>query len=65
MAQINDKYCNCDYGRAILGTGYPSYGTSLDYAFDMLDIEYSFAWEIFTPLYINKEQVLKIRKKNR
>eukprot|EP01016_Furgasonia_blochmanni_P015656 TRINITY_DN1864_c0_g4_i2.p1 TRINITY_DN1864_c0_g4~~TRINITY_DN1864_c0_g4_i2.p1 ORF type:complete len:494 (-),score=170.00 TRINITY_DN1864_c0_g4_i2:173-1654(-) len=44
---LNEKYCNCGHGSAAETIGYLSSGTCLDYAYDKLNIPYTFAWEIY------------------
>eukprot|EP01017_Pseudomicrothorax_dubius_P041787 TRINITY_DN672_c0_g1_i1.p1 TRINITY_DN672_c0_g1~~TRINITY_DN672_c0_g1_i1.p1 ORF type:complete len:401 (-),score=117.39 TRINITY_DN672_c0_g1_i1:1081-2217(-) len=45
---LNQKYCNCPCGAAGREVGYVSPGTCLDYAYDQLDVPWSFAWEIYS-----------------
>jgi hypothetical protein len=50
LSAIDKKYCDCDYGAAGAGVGYLSPGTCLDYAFDVLKVPYSFAFEIYSEM---------------
>jgi len=52
-AEINSKYCQCDSGPIADSLGYLSTGNCLDYSFKKLNIENSFAFEIYDENYSN------------
>jgi len=45
---LNKDYCDCKTRPAGLNVGYTSPGTSLDYAYDLLKVPYSYAFEIYS-----------------
>lgn len=49
LSSLNQKYCgsNCDVGAAGKEVGYLCPGTCIDYAYDKVNVPYSFAWEIY------------------
>ena len=47
LDSINSKYCQCESGAAGKTVGYLCPGTCLDYAYDKLGVEYSYALEIW------------------
>lgn len=49
ITPTNEKYCNhCEMGAAGNKVGYLSPGTSLDYMYDEMNVEYSFVFEIYS-----------------
>jgi len=48
LKSIDKNYCQCPFGAAGKEVGYSCPGTCLDYVYDELGVEYSFAFEIFT-----------------
>ena len=44
---MNEKYCHCEHGPVGATIGYLAPGTSLDYAYDVTDSNYAFAFEIY------------------
>jgi len=44
---LNEKYCHCEHGPVGATIGYLAPGTSLDYAYDVTDSNYAFAFEIY------------------
>lgn len=48
LDRLKNNYCpSCDVGNAGTEVGYLSPGSCIDYAYDGLNIKYSFAFEIF------------------
>ena len=47
LNKINEKYCKCDSGPLSDKLDYPTQGSEIDYAFENLDIKYTFAFEIY------------------
>lgn len=49
VTKINEKYCNeCGVGAAGKEVGYLCPGTCLDYIYENVRADYSFAYEIYT-----------------
>jgi hypothetical protein len=48
LKNLDTEYCQCPFGAAGREVGYSCPGTCLDYVYDELGVEYSFAFEIFT-----------------
>lgn len=48
LRNLDRDYCQCPYGAAGKEVGYSCPGTCLDYVYDHLGVEYSFAFEIYT-----------------
>lgn len=64
LKAIQSKYCKqCYVGSPAETLNYFSYGNCLDYAYDVLKIPYSFAWEIYSGETIN-EELNVIKQKN-
>lgn len=49
LANLDKTHCQCPFGAAGKEVGYPCPGTSVDYAYGVLETPYSFAWEIYAP----------------
>jgi len=50
VEDVNDKYCKeCGVGAAGKEVGYLCPGTCLDYVYENLNADYSFAFEIYSP----------------
>merc|ERR1719164_407102 len=47
LYSLDPKFCNCEAGAAGTKLPYLSPGTSVDYMFDKLGVDYSFAFEIY------------------
>jgi len=43
------RYCECPYGNAAKELGYVCPGTCLDYMYDKLNVQFSYAFEIYVP----------------
>lgn len=48
LKTLDKEYCQCPFGAAGKEVGYECPGTCLDYVYDSLGVEYSFAFEIYT-----------------
>ena len=59
IKKVNSKYCNCKAGSIGNDLWYLCPGTCLDYAYEKLQIKYSFAFEIYDGITTN-ENFLKI-----
>ena len=64
LKSIQSKYCKqCVVGSPAETLNYFSYGNCLDYAYEVLKIPYSFAWEIYSGDTMN-EELNVIKEKN-
>jgi hypothetical protein len=48
IENLDDRYCHCPSGSAGHEVGYDCPGTCLDYVYDRMNVNYSFAFEIYT-----------------
>lgn len=48
LKKLDADHCECPFGAAGKEVGYSCPGTCLDYVYDKLDVQYSFAFEIYT-----------------
>merc|ERR1719360_307403 len=48
LKSLDQNYCKCPFGAAGREVGYSCPGTCLDYVYDNLGVDYSFAFEIYT-----------------
>jgi len=48
LKTLDKNHCQCPFGAAGREVGYSCPGTCLDYVYDKLNVEYAFAWEIYT-----------------
>ncbi|CAD7925826.1 unnamed protein product [Amoebophrya sp. A25] len=48
IKELDQNYCKCPFGAAGKEVGYSCPGTCLDYVYDKLGVDYSFAFEIYS-----------------
>lgn len=48
LKTLDKDHCECPFGAAGREVGYSCPGTCLDYVYDKLNVDYAFAWEIYT-----------------
>merc|ERR1712157_446392 len=48
LKKIDSEHCKCPFGAAGKEVGYSCPGTSLDYVYEKIGTQFSFAYEIFT-----------------
>ena len=64
LSEVKSIFCqNCLIGQPSKLIGYKSPGNCMDYAYDVLKIPFSMAWEIYTNENVDDDDLIEIRKK--